>query len=296
MLHYMRHGLEIKKVPTPKGDEHIPPPHGERLMPVHEFTMGLIAPKGSGKTTTIVNLLEIYRGYFHKIFIFSPTIKSDSKWDYVKTLKLMIENKPLKKWLTEMANVVDDSAPVHPLPAKIEFQKLLDDEQFSEEIPDDCFFHEYDDQSLKKLMDNQKKCVDLLKDNGKLKTLANRVLVIFDDQVGSPLFNGKRLSYFVGLNTKHRHHSASFIMVSQGYKEIPKTIRTNWTCLLVYKIGNMKELFVIYEEFTMGLTWEEWLDVYNTATAEKFSFLFLDMYCDESIRMRKGFNQALLYL
>jgi len=41
--------------------------------------MGLIAPKGAGKTTVICNLLEFYKGYFHTILVFSPTILSDEK-------------------------------------------------------------------------------------------------------------------------------------------------------------------------------------------------------------------------
>ena len=32
--------LEIRKIPVPKGDAHIPPPGGMGIMPVHEFTMG----------------------------------------------------------------------------------------------------------------------------------------------------------------------------------------------------------------------------------------------------------------
>ena len=38
--------------------------------------MALFAPKGSGKSTTIVNLLDFYKGYFHTILVFSPTVES----------------------------------------------------------------------------------------------------------------------------------------------------------------------------------------------------------------------------
>ena len=34
--------LEIVPIPTPKGSEHPDPPHGQGLLPRHEFTMGLI--------------------------------------------------------------------------------------------------------------------------------------------------------------------------------------------------------------------------------------------------------------
>ncbi len=289
-----RGDLEVKKIPVPKGDDHPPPPNGAGIMPNHEFTMGLIGPKGVAKTTTIVNLIEIYSGYFHEIYIFSPTIKSDSKWDYVKQLKCQIENKPLKDWCRKMEQRESLNSPLQPAPIGIQFGSILE-EKFSPTIPEDHFFDEYVMSKFKKIMDDNKRMVDMLKDHGKLKTLANRILFIFDDQVGSDLFYGKLKKYFTGVNTRHRHHSASMIMVSQGYKEIPKTIRTNWTCLLTYKIGNMKEIEVIYEEFEMGLNFEDWLALYRQATKEKFNFLFIDMYCDEEFKMRKNFDTALNY-
>ena len=84
------HLLEVIPVPVPPGSDHPPPPYGNGLLPVHEFTMGLIAPKGKGKTTTIINLLEFYSGYFHKIFVLSPTIKSDIKWKFAKELDVLV--------------------------------------------------------------------------------------------------------------------------------------------------------------------------------------------------------------
>jgi hypothetical protein len=50
---------KITQIPVPDGCEHPDPPYPE--LPRHEFTMGLIAPKGSGKTTTMINLLRLYK-------------------------------------------------------------------------------------------------------------------------------------------------------------------------------------------------------------------------------------------
>jgi hypothetical protein len=53
----------------------------ERL-PQHPFFMSIIAPRGGGKTTFLLNLItkrSMYYKYFHKIYIFSPTQYSDSK-------------------------------------------------------------------------------------------------------------------------------------------------------------------------------------------------------------------------
>ena len=51
----------------------------------------------------------------------------------------------------------------------------------------------------------------------------------------------------------------------------------------------------IYEEFQMDLTWHEWLALYQEATRGKHDFLFLDMYGPDDMRMRKGFDKALMY-
>jgi Ni2+-binding GTPase involved in maturation of urease and hydrogenase len=72
--------LTVEAIPTPKGFVH--PPAKYDALPRHEFSMGLIAPKGSGKTTVLCNLLKFYKGYFHSILVFSPTVASDEKWDW----------------------------------------------------------------------------------------------------------------------------------------------------------------------------------------------------------------------
>ena len=45
----------------------------------------LNAPSGTGKTVALTNLvLDIYKGCFEKIYIFSPTIFIDDNWTVVK--------------------------------------------------------------------------------------------------------------------------------------------------------------------------------------------------------------------
>jgi hypothetical protein len=129
-----------------------------------------------------------------------------------------------------------------------------DDDKFTGKIPEEHFFHKYDDSKFMEIMEEQMTLIKALKKQNQPKYLANRILIIFDDLVGSSLFSGSRGSYFKGVNTRHRHYSASFLMVSQGYKEIPKTIRTNWTCLIVFEIGNEREVQVVSLIFTNTCT------------------------------------------
>ena len=286
--------LIVKPVPVPAGYKHPPPPHP--TLPTHEFTMGLIAPKGAGKTTVICNLLDFYKGYFHTILVFSPTIQSDEKWDVVKATRLTSENVQLKKWIKELeeAKKKQDGLVMRPVNNE-DLTKLVDKEEpFTGFIPENHFFDGYDDDTFMEIMEEQKSMINLLKKHGKPKFWANRLLVIFDDLVGSSLFSGTRGSYFKGVNTRHRHYSASFLMVSQGYKEIPKTIRTNWTALIVFEIGNEREVDVIYEEYAMGLKRNDWLELYRHATEEDHSFLFINFQKSKGMRMMKNFSEYLM--
>jgi len=167
--------------------------------------------------------------------------------DYIKEQKLLFENVELKKWVKELekSKKKTDGLVTRGVDTT-EIEKLTEiNKPFTGLIEEDCFYDDYDDDAFKAIMEEQRSMIDLLKRHKKPKYLANRILVVFDDLVGSALFSGARGSYFKGINTRHRHYSASFIMVSQGYKEIPKTTRSNFTCLVVFEIGNEKELEVM---------------------------------------------------
>lgn len=169
------------------------------------------------------------------------------------------------------------------------------DEKFTGLIPEEHFYNDYNEDEFQEIMEEQMGLIRLLKKNGAPKYLANRILIIFDDLVGSTLFAGTRGSYFKGVNTRHRHYSASFIMVSQGYKEIPKTIRTNWTSLCVFEIGNEQEVKVIYEEYAMGLNYEKWLELYKYATEGDHSFLYINFQKPKRLRMMKNLDTVLFH-
>lgn len=285
--------LKIKPIPTPKGNEH--PKVPSDVLPQHEFTLGLIAPKGKGKTTTILNLIDFYSkpAYFHSILIFSPTIKSDEKWKYIKNKKVLAKNTRLAKFAKDLIardkkskskGLVD-----RPKANDSEMQHIVDKiEEYTGFIPEDCFFDSYDDDTFKGIMDEQFGMVELLEKNDISKHMANRILVIFDDLVGSDLFKSE---YFKGFNTRHRHYSVSMMMVSQGYKEISKTIRSNFTALIIYGIGNEMEIRVIYEEYAMELKYNDWLEIYRYCTDEFYSFMYLNMYKPKEKQIMKNFDE-----
>ena len=285
--------LIVKAIPVPIANSHPPPPND--VLPKHEFTMGLIAPKGSGKTTLIANLLNFYKGYFHTILVFSPTINSDDKWDWVKTQKLVSENKPLKNWIKNYQKKMKTDSVVTPAPIADAFEGLVNpkDDDFDGRIPENHFFDNYTEEDLEKVLAEQQAVIDLLHTFGKSKHLANRMLIVFDDLVGSSLFSGKKENPFKMLNTRHRHFSCSMLMVTQAYKEIPKTVRTQFSSLILFEISNEKELVSIYEEFPMGLKQPDWMQVYEHAVEGDHNFLYINHQREKRLRLMKNFDSVL---
>jgi hypothetical protein len=289
--------LVVKPIPVPI-QRH---PIQHDLLPVHEFTMGIIAPKGAGKTTIIANLLNFYKKYFHAIFIFSPSVTNDEKWDWVKKQNLLAENKALKNWIEKINDkqkklrTVVEPPPVHADLENYTKQPGNEKEEFDPKIPEECFIAEYNEQTLQSYMDQQQQIIDLLKSYDETKYLANRILFIFDDLVGSTLFSASKENPFKRMNVRHRHFSFSMLMVTQAYKEIPKTVRLQFSALILFEITNEKEVEVIYEEQPVNLSKIEWLETYRHAVEGDHNFMYINYQKPKRLRVMKNFDQILFH-
>ena len=80
-------------------------------------------------------------------------------------------------------------------------------------------------------------------------------------------------------------------MVSQAYKEIMKTVRVNFSCLILFNIFNAKETECIYEEYPMGLKKDQWYKVYDYCVNGSHDFLFYDITKPQQMRIMKNFDQ-----
>jgi hypothetical protein len=206
-----------------------------------------------------------------------------------------VENKPLKQFvLKEQKKMQENNDVIQPRP-KSGIDDLIDPhEKFDPYIPEDNFV-EYSEEALLELMDFQKQMVDKLKDLGQPKQLADRVLAIIDDPIGANVFSYSKQNVYTQFSTRHRHLSISSIVVTQAYKEIPKTVRTNFTTMVLFEISNDSELAEIYKENTVGLKEKEWLEVYRHCTKEAFSFMFFNhKKLKEDGRIMKNFEKYIL--
>ena len=161
-------------------------------------------------------------------------------------------------------------------------------------------FEEYNEETLQSIMEQKDELVKQTKqqshskDGLKWMTEVERSVFVFDDMVGSGLFSNKRQNAFKRLTVRRRHLFSSVIGVTQAYREIPKTTRTNANAIILFHIDNEEELNTIYEEFPMGLKWHQWMAVVEWATSEPYSFImFNTQQSDPNQRIVKQFIQPL---
>jgi len=113
-------------------------------------------------------------------------------------------------------------------------------------------------------------------------------LVCIDDMVLA-----KDQSMIENYYIRARKLNCSVIYLSQSYYRIPKVIRNNCSYMVILKLSGQREVNMILSEFGLGVTKEQLIKLYETATAEKFSPLLLDLEAEPFERFRKGFTQVL---
>lgn len=162
-------------------------------------------------------------GFFNNVFIFSPTIESDPKFALLlRTRGVRSENIWLKRWLRkqkekedrEKNRVLNKHCPYCcDLLGRPFCACDSDDEdetipggqkKFDSRIPKENVYTSFSDAVIQKIQHNQREIVQYLEDHGRADEAPkriDRVLLIFDDPVGSSLFSAAKESVFKTLNT-----------------------------------------------------------------------------------------------
>jgi len=219
--------------------ETIPCPYGEPL-PDLPTSFLLAAPTASGKTMIILNiLLRYYKDMFARIWIFSPSIKLDPQYA------------PLRKYL----------------------EKLIDQNK------EPTYFEDLHQDVLGKLLDEQRRITEECR---KRKLKVPQCCVVLDDladrgdiltkRSGGSSKNG---SWMVSLATRGRHFGVTWIISSQVLNLVGTVIRKNCRCMCVWRLRNHKEVQTLCEELSGVYDAQTVLQLYEYATSDAFSFLFI---------------------
>ena len=198
----------------------------------------ILGPSGSGKTILLQNMiLDIYRGCFSRIYIFSPSINVDYSWV------------PVKDYIEKDMKVIH-----------------------SDEEP--IFFDHYNPEDLQNVIDTQHKISKYMKEQD-YKNI-HQILIVVDDMADSPEFT-RHSKLLHGLYLKGRHTFISSITATQAYTALSPLIRKNATELYVYRLRNYRDLESVVEELAALYDKKTLLDVYQTATSEPHSFLSINL-------------------
>jgi len=198
----------------------------------------ILGPSGSGKTVLLQNMiLDIYRDCFSRIFIFSPSIEVDMTW------------KPVKDYIEKHMKV-----------------------QHTEEEP--IYFDHYDPEALATILETQHKITTFLKQRGDTRLF--QILIIVDDFADDPSFT-RHSKLLHALYTRGRHNMISSITATQKFNAIHPIIRVNATELYVYRLRNTKDLDTFIDEVSAVYDKKTLLALYNAATEEPFSFLYVKL-------------------
>ena len=120
------------------------------------------------------------------------------------------------------------------------------------------------------------------------------VLVVFDDLISlSSKQLEPTLDWFVR-GRKIGEYGCSLMFLSQSYFKIPKTIRLQLNVIIIKKLSSNRDLNLILNDTSLGMTREQLYNIYKYATTEKWSFLLIDLDKDENTgKFRKNFLEII---
>lgn len=124
----------------------------------------------------------------------------------------------------------------------------------------------------------------------KYKDFEGQILMIFDD-----LVNEKNQRPIIEWFIRGRKiaKGVSMIYLSQSYFAIEKTIRIQCNYIMLKKLSSTKDLTAILKDFSLGLTKEELLTLYEYATREKTDFLMVRIDNKPEERFCKNFLEII---
>ena len=259
------------------------------IMKCHQNCL-VVAPRGQGKTTFVVNLIE--RMEYDRIFVCSPSIKSN----HALLSRLKLEE-------DDIFEDVDDIGCLSVIKAAIEkerddLEKYEDDKKKYKELMKLLSADNIVSNSIGGSANISDELLLKFYRDGVFEPPTHRwggrrcqIAVLFDDCMGSQIFT-KGIRKLNAMTIYHRHLGqlkkggalgCSLYFLCQSYKAqaggISKCIRGNTTSLAIGRTKSEKELDDIAEECGAEVPKETFLNIHTQATKDsKFDFLVIDFH------------------
>jgi len=263
--------IEVKPVVLKDPPKHI---LGSDMFPLLSCNIEIVAPKNSGKTVVIKNILDECADKDTHVILFVGTHNNDPTWVEIKK-----DLKKRKIRYSAYTSIFSDQN-----------QNIVDAliESLEEEAgdPDD----EFNPEDVPKMTKNflfakmfGKEEKEVVEKKPKKKIVSPDYIIIFDD-----LSNELKNPAIPKLMKIQRHFSSKIIISTQSYINCHADIRRgNLDYILLFQNINNDVLEQIHQELSVQIPLDMFIELYHYATAEKYHFLFYD----RNGYFRKDFNK-----
>lgn len=253
--------------------------------------------RGSGKSTAVVNLLEMLP--FHRIIAVSPSMLSNKElMDRLNVKAEDVFDPDDPDAVKKIRHIIDEERDEWEdyLRAKERYNKLKSD--VHKQLP----VFQLDEDAISEFYDGKGGFREPRSKYGSQPCVA----ILFDDILGAKVMRTEALTR---LCIFHRHIGelsqggalgCSLFFLVQSYKCIVgglnKTIRNQATTIILFKTKNMDELEEIAKECSGEVGLGTFFKVYERAIREKFDFLFIDLHRKDEhpSPFRRNFNEFIL--
>lgn len=234
-----------------------------------------VGGSGSGKTNAIVNFVNFYksRGLLDRVIIICPT-KDLKLVSLVETPDDYYVSPTFATINTIISNIKEIVSDYKQKLKDIEHWKVLSRKQEDDLTDDDLRWIE------------GQECIPPVDEYGHFP----RTLLIIDDSIGTQLFGLNRKNPLVNFYIRSRHYGCSIILSTQYFNSLNKALRVNASFFVLFKNKDKKQIVSIYEEIASRVSLDKFIEMFNTATDEKYNFLFIDL---EKGDFRMNFNHPL---
>lgn len=255
---------------------------------------GIFGVRGGGKTTAMLNILEIEKDIMlkgaNKVYFISPTCDSKVQ-HYIEKYPenfIYIDELTVKNLDTALEDIKKD---VEEWKSKMELIDLLTiylhdpkklDEADIQKLEGANFLETFDFDSIDTA-------------HPPIATLC------IDDSMSSPLIsssNSKNGKHFLKFALKHRHspHYCNIFLMAQHIKTISKPLRVNMSMILMFPFRDQSVLKSIFDEYS-GLfehKLQNFLDLIDEVERRK-DHSFLLMYQDSAKFVRINFDESVSF-
>jgi len=114
-------------------------------------------------------------------------------------------------------------------------------------------------------------------------------LIIIDD-----LMLAKNQDQVTDYFIRCRKKNVTIMYLAQHYFKVPIIIRQNSNYFVILKAGNKKSLNMMLSDFSVGVTKDQLINMYEYATKDKFNFLLIA--CDENDPLKRYRHNFTEYL